>query len=108
MGKAKKRKRFWPSQSSSFAIRDCETTKFDQPRLLWMQRERECFHPRFEFRQKRSSVSLVLKTADDVVGVSHDYHVTASMAFPPLLHPQIKDIVKVDRKSTRLNSSHLG
>jgi len=52
-----------------------------------MQRKRECFHTRFEVRQKRLGFFLVLEAADNVVGVAHDYRMAASLTFPPLLRP---------------------
>ncbi len=91
VGEPEKRKCFRLPQPTAFAAVHSRATKLDQPRLFRMQRKRECFHTRFEVRQKRLGLFLVLETADNVVGVAHDYHLAASLAFPPLSRPEVKN-----------------
>ncbi len=91
VGEPEKRKCFRLPQPTAFAAVHSRATKLDQPRLFRMQRKRECFQTRFEVRQKRLGLFLVLETADNVVGVAHDYHLAASLAFPPLSRPEVKN-----------------
>src|SRR5580692_11381726 len=61
--------------------------------LLPMQRQRELRQSLAHVRQEPPRLGLVLKANDDVVGVAHDDDVSLGMALPPLVRPQIEDVV---------------
>jgi hypothetical protein len=43
----------------------------------------------------------MLKPQHDIVGVPDDEHVTAGVPLPPLLGPEIEDVVQVDVSEQR-------
>jgi len=53
--------------------------------------------------QNRRGVALVLKTHDQVVGVSHDDHVARGLASSPTFGPEIEGVVQVDIGEERRN-----
>lgn len=61
-----------------------------------MQRQRKLCQTLPEFREKRFGVHLVLKTGDDIVGISHARGFTLNSAMSPPINPEVEDVVKID------------
>ena len=78
-----------------------KTAELDQSRLVRMQRERELLHPLLQVDTKALGIRLVLKAADNIVGVAHEDDVAVSVVLTPPLRPQIEDVVEVDVSQQR-------
>ena len=81
--------------------------ELNQPGLVRVQRQPELLQPLATARRKRSASSSCSKPATPVVGVTHDDHVASGMAPPPLLHPQVEDVVQVDVGQQRTDATAL-
>ena len=84
------------SESLPFAISRGIAAKLNQSGLSRMQRQRKLLQPISHRVQETSSVGLVLKTNDDIVGIAHDDHVARGLAPSPAFRPEIENVVKVD------------
>ncbi len=73
-----------------------EASELDQPRLLGRQLQAEPREPVAKIGQEPLRIALVLEPDDVVVGVADDDHLTARVPAPPLVGPQVKDVVQVD------------
>ena len=56
---------------------------------------------------KPLGVLLILEPHHGVVGEPHDHHLTARVPAPPLVGPQVKDVVRVDVGEQRRSRSSL-
>jgi hypothetical protein len=80
-----------------------------EPRSGSMQRQAvSALERQGELRQARPhilpeplGVDLMLEADDDVVSVAHHDDVPMSMALPPLLRPQVEDVIQVDVRACR-------
>jgi hypothetical protein len=84
------------AEPASLAVFRREAPELDQPRLLRMQCQRILLQPVAQLVQEALGITFVLETHDEVVGISHDDHVTGGLVPSPALGPQIKDVVQVD------------
>jgi len=103
MRKTKKVERLRFTKPVCFSMSYRETAELDQTRLVRMQRQRELFHPCTKIRQKAPCIVLVLKPDDTIVGVANNYDISAGVAMPPLLSPQIEGVVQVTVGKKRRN-----
>jgi hypothetical protein len=72
-----------------------------------MKFQRKAPHSFTELLLEPTRILLVLKTYNDVIGVSHDDNVSVRMPLPPLLYPQIEDVVQVHVGEQRRGRSPL-
>ena len=80
-----------------------EPPELDQPRLLGVQLQAELREPCAKIGQEPLGVIPVLEAHHEVVGEAHDDHVTARVPTPPLVGPQVEDVVQVDVRKQRRN-----
>ena len=73
-----------------------ESPKLDQPRFLCVQFPPELPHPLPQLLQECFRFYPVLKTQHGVIGVADHDHVPLRPFSPPLVHPEIEDIVQID------------
>ena len=78
-----------------------EPPELDQARLLGIQLQAELREPVAKVRPEPLSVIPMLETHHEVVGETHDDHFTARVPSPPLVSPQVKDVVQVDVRQQR-------
>ena len=95
------------AQPPPLAVRRRPTAELDEAGLFRIQFERELLQSFTHFREKPLAVGLLLEAGDNVVGVAHDNDVSAGMASPPLLRPQIEDVVQIDVRQQRRDHSPL-
>src|SRR5206468_2827272 len=73
-----------------------QASELDQPGLLRMQRQCELLEPFAQRVEEAPGVVLMLEPDDEVVGITHDDHVTRGLAPSVALGPQIEGVVQVD------------
>ena len=84
-----------------------EPPELDEPRLLGMQFQPELRESLAQLGEEPLGVTLVLEANDEVVSEPHDDHVTVRVPLPPLLDPQVEDVVQVDVGEQRRNRRSL-
>lgn len=72
------------------------TTELQQARLLPVQFESKLFEPRSHRIPEAPRIGLTLEAGHDIVGIPHEDHLSGGLAPPPLLSPEIEDVVQVD------------
>ena len=95
MRKTEEVKRFGLLLSPLFALSGSELPEANKTRFVGIQLQAELGKSLSELGIEPSSIRLILKTHDDVVSVAHDDHIAMSVSTPPLLGPQIEDVVEV-------------
>ena len=75
--------------------------ELDQPGLLARKLKAERRESFAKVGDEPLRVPLVLEPRDVVVGVAHDDHITARVPAPPLVGPEVKDVVQVDVREQR-------
>ena len=75
---------------------DRKWTEFQEPRLFWVQRQTKLFESLLEFSQTPFRFGLVLKPNHEVIRPPDDNYVALSLRLPPVLDPQIEDVMKED------------
>src|SRR5260370_41884369 len=75
--------------------------ELDQPRLLGIQLQVERREPAAQIRPEPLSVIPMLEPHHEVVSETHDQHVTARVPTPPLVSPQVENVVQVDVRQER-------
>jgi len=76
-------------------------SELNQARLVRMQLQRELAQALAQLLEEPLSVATVLESNDEVVGVSRDYNVATGSLFPPLLDPEVEDLVQVQVREQR-------
>src|SRR5271166_3788043 len=93
---AEERERLGPAEAPPSAVLGGEPPELDQAGLLGIQLQVEQGKTLHQVRLEPLGVGTILKTDNDVVGETHDDHITVSLPVPPVPGPQIKDVVQVD------------
>lgn len=70
--------------------------ELQQARLLPVQFEPKLLEPRSHRIPEALRIGFMFETCNDVVGVTHDDHFASGFSPPPLLSPEIEDVVQVD------------
>ena len=78
-----------------------EPPELDQARLLGVQLQAELREPVAKIRPEPLGVVPMLEPHHEVVSEPHDDHVTARVPPPPLVGPQVEDVVQVDVRQQR-------
>src|SRR5512132_4306963 len=73
-----------------------EAPEFDDPGLLRMQLQPEPLQTLPQVVQKPLGIRAMLETHHGVVGIADDDHLAAGMSPPPLVDPQVVDVVPID------------
>jgi hypothetical protein len=68
--------------------------EFDQSRLLGVQGQAEFLEAFPQFSEEPFGLAAVLEPHDEIVGVPHDDHVACGGLGPPLLNPQVEDVMQ--------------
>jgi hypothetical protein len=79
---------------SPLSVLDRKRTEFQKPRLLGIERQAELSESLLQLGQTALRLHLALQPDHKVVRPSHDDHVAPSLRPPPVLDPQIQDVVK--------------
>ena len=93
---AEERERLGPAEAAPPAVLGGEPPELDQAGLLGVQLQVEPGETLHQVRLEPLGIRTMLKTDNDVVGETHDDHITLSLPIPPVPGPQIKDVVQVD------------
>jgi hypothetical protein len=80
-------------------------SEFDQPCLLGMQLQTERREPVAKLCPELLGVFPMLKPHHEVISPAHDDHIAMRVPGPPLVSPQVKDVVRVDVREQRRNRS---
>ena len=73
-----------------------KAAELQQAGLFPVQLEPELLKPRSHRIPEAPRIGLVLKAHHQIIGVAHDDHVAGGLAPPPLLGPEVEDVVQVD------------
>ena len=95
--------RLRPSETTRLPVSGGVPSELDQSCLLGVQLQRELCEPLAQVGQEPLGVLTMLEAHNEVVRPAHDDHVAVSVAAPPLLGPQVKDVVQVDIRKQRRN-----
>ena len=91
------------AETTSRTITGTVAAELDQPRLLSMQLQTERREPVAKLSPEPLGVLPMLKPHHEVIGPAHDNHITMCMPAPPLVSPEVKDVVRVDVREQRRN-----
>jgi hypothetical protein len=84
------------TRSTLIPVVDGPWTKLQNSRLLRMKLKAEREQTLFQISQKLLGLRPMFKTHNEVVGPSHDDHLTARFVRSTLLRPEIQGVMKVD------------
>src|SRR5262245_50534326 len=70
--------------------------EFDQSGFLFVEREVKLAHAPPKGLRHRTGIAGILEAHHKVVGVTHDDHSTPRVPPPPLMDPQVQDVVQKD------------
>jgi hypothetical protein len=73
-----------------------EATKFDEPRLVGMQRQSKSRETRAQFGEEACGFRPMLESRDEIVRETHDHDVAVRLRRSPSLDPQVEDIVQIE------------
>src|SRR6202165_1231002 len=82
--------------------------EFNQARFLRVQFQPEFRHALLQCRQESQGVFAMLKPQHRVVGIPDDNHVASRLRPPPLVHPEVEDVMQVEISQGRRNYRALG
>src|ERR1035437_8392509 len=75
--------------------------KLDQPRLLSMQFQAELREPVAELHKERRGIISIMEARHVVIGKPYEKYIPARVPPPPLVGPQVEDIVEIDVREQR-------
>src|SRR5712692_3951906 len=82
--------------------------EFNQARFLWVEFQTELRHALLQFQQQPRSVFSMLKPQHGVVSIADDNHVARCFRPPPLVYPEVEDVMQVEIGQGRRNHRTLG
>src|SRR6266542_5274856 len=80
-----------------------EPAELDQARLLGGQLQVELRKPAAKLGEEPLGVITMLEADDVVVGETHDDHIAVRIPPPPLVGPQVEDVMEIDVCEQRRN-----
>ena len=83
-------------EATGSAVLAGEAPERNDPGLLGMQLQPEPVQPLRELGQEAPGIPLGLEAHHHVVGVAHHDHLAMCMPLPPLVDPEVVDIVQID------------
>jgi hypothetical protein len=69
--------------------------KFDQTRLIRVQRQREFRESVLKRVKKPATVGLTLESDAEIIGISHDDHPAGRLTLSPARGPEVEDVVEI-------------
>ena len=108
MREAEKPERFRLAEPTRCTIPGGVASELDQPCLHGVQLQTELREPVPKLDREPLRVFAMLKSHHDVVSEAHDHDVTVRVLSPPLVSPQIKDVVRVDVPEQRETDAPCG
>src|SRR5277367_1451591 len=96
VGESKKVERLRFAETTRPPVLGRMASELDEPCLPRVQRQGKLCQTRPHVLPEPLGVGLMLEANDDVVSVAHHDDVAMGMAFPPLICPQIEDVMQVD------------
>src|SRR3954447_24088840 len=82
-------------------------SELDQPCLVGVELQTELREPVPKLDREPLRVFTILKSHHEVISEAHDHDVTVRVPRPPLVSPQVQDVVGVDVPEQRRNRSPL-
>jgi hypothetical protein len=107
MREAEKAELLRPAKPTRLAIPGGEPTELDQARLLGVELQAELRKPAAKVRPEPLRVITVLEAHHGVVGETHDHDISVRVPTPPLMNPQVEDVMRVDVAEQRRSRSPL-
>jgi hypothetical protein len=95
MREAEEVERIRQPKTTACSVRGGVPPELCQPRLFWVQFQRELHEAFAKLGMEPFGVSLMLESDQEIVSKTHDDDVTARLPRPPLLYPQVEDVVQV-------------
>ena len=86
----------WLPESLRPSLRGSLPAELDEARLLRMQLQGELPESLPQALQELLGIRAVLEPNDEVIGPASDDHVSSRVPLPPLLDPQVEDVMEVD------------
>jgi hypothetical protein len=96
VGEAEEGKSLRLPDPASLPILGSEPAELDEPRLSGMQFQVESPESFPKIRMEPNGIGLVLEAHNEVISIPDDDHVASSMLLPPLIGPQVENVVQVD------------
>jgi len=93
---AQKVERLRLTLSSPFPVLFGKPPELNPARFLGMEFQSKLPQPLPKILQKTVCFRLVLKTENDIVGITDDDHVPLCALLAPDIHPEIEDVVQID------------
>jgi hypothetical protein len=91
---AEKSERLRLAQAPLLTLLGGEPPEPDQPRLLGVQLQTEPREPVAKIRPEPLGITTMLETHHEVISKTRDDNVTVRVPSPPLMSPQIEDVVE--------------
>src|SRR5512144_862595 len=104
---AEEAKRLRLAQAPPLAIPGGKPPELDQPRLLGRQLQVELREPSAKVSVKPLCVLPVLESHHGIVSEAHDHDLTTRAPAPPLMGPEVEDVVRINVGEQRRNRSPL-
>ena len=101
MREAEEVERFRLALAAPVTVYSRMAAELDQARLLQVQGERKRRQSRPQIGEEAFGVVPVLEARDGIVRIANEDHVAGRMALPPLMGPQIVDVMKGDVRQQR-------
>ena len=93
------------AEAPSVSVCDREPTELDEPRLIRMKCEPEACEPCLEIDKELLRLMPMLEADNGVIRITNDNHVAGGVTLPPLLDPEIIDVMEVDVRQQRADYS---
>src|SRR5919197_1192380 len=103
MLEAQEAERLRLAEAPPLAIPGGEPPELDQPRLLGRQFQVELREPAAKVSVKPLCVLPILEPHHGIVGETHDHDLTARVPAPPLVGPEVEDVVRINVGKKRRN-----
>ena len=94
MREAQKPERLRLTETPLLALLGGEPPEPDQSRLLGVQLQRELREPVAKIRPEPLRITPMLEAHHEVISEPHDHNITARVPTPPLLSPEVEDVVE--------------
>jgi len=101
MGESEEVEGFRLAILSPSVVFDSEPAKLNQPSLVGMQSQPELLHASMKLAKESLGIVAVLESHDEVVCVSDNDDIARSISNPPLLYPQVENVVEVHIRKQR-------
>ena len=96
VGKAQERERSGPTLIGPRSLPGGKPPELEQACLLRVERQLELREALVQIGTHPPRIAFTLEAHNEVIGVAHDNHAAARMPLPPLLNPQVEDVMKED------------